>query len=67
MAIIETYADEEGAKASRDDYNHNFDGKRATIFKMAGTTVEDHGGGGAGKFFKDEIDPAAWLVVIEDI
>ncbi|MBL4639736.1 MAG: hypothetical protein JKY57_04325 [Kordiimonadaceae bacterium] len=45
MAIIETYATEADAVGARDDYNHNIEGKRAAVFKMPGSNVEDYGGG----------------------
>ncbi|MBL4837529.1 MAG: hypothetical protein JKY34_08105 [Kordiimonadaceae bacterium] len=67
MATIETYADEVNAVGARDDYNHNVEGKRAAIFKMPGTNVEDYGGGAGSTIFKADIATDIWMVVVEDI
>lgn len=67
MAIIETYENEEQAVGARDDYNHNAEGKRAVVFSMPGTNVDDYGGGSGENVFKAEITPKTWMVIVENI
>ena len=67
MAAIELYDKEDEALGARDYYNHTLQ-RRAVVanFPEDLDRVIDFGGGPLARIFQQNINPGAWMLVVED-